>query len=196
MRKTAIRSIWCFFLCLLVLPARALPATAARDESAKQLKNKYYSLIQTVSVKHGVDADLVHHVIAAESNYDCWAVSEKGAMGLMQLMPETAKYYGVKNTFDPVQNIEGGVKYLKDLISLFNRQTKYVLAAYNAGQQAVKKFGGIPPYAETRNYIARIMSSYKRPFVKSGTQIYRFFDAEGKLILTNDPNFYLLHKGK
>ncbi len=196
MRTTAIRSIWCFCLCLLASLPRALPAAAARDESSKQFKSKYYSLIQTVSVKHGVDADLVRHVIAAESNYDCWAVSEKGAMGLMQLMPETAKYYGVKNTFDPVQNIEGGVKYLKDLISLFNRQTKYVLAAYNAGQQAVKKFGGIPPYTETRNYIARIMSSYKRPFVKSGTRIYRFFDAEGKLILTNDPNIYLLHKGK
>lgn len=196
MRKTHNRSIWSLILCLILLSAGTLPIAAAGDESTKVLKKKYSSLIQSVSVKHGVDADLVHYVIAAESNYNRWAVSEKGAMGMMQLMPETAKQYGVKNIFDPVQNIEGGVKYLKDLIALFNRQTKYVLAAYNAGQEAVKRFGGIPPYAETRNYIERIMLAYKRPFIKNGTQIYKFYDAEGRLILTNDPNLYLLHKGK
>jgi len=174
-----------------------LLATGLQGEamSVKELRVTYQPIVQSVASKYGVDAELVHSVIAAESNYNRWAVSEKGALGLMQLMPETAKQYGVKNTFDPAQNIEGGVKYLKDLMRLFNRKTKFVLAAYNAGQEAVKKFKGIPPYPETRNYILRVMASYNKPFIRNGTPIFKFYDETGKAILTNDP-YYLLKKGK
>jgi soluble lytic murein transglycosylase-like protein len=174
-----------------------LSGTALRGEvvSAKELKKTYQSIVQSIASRHGVDAELVHSVIAAESAYDRWAVSEKGALGLMQLMPDTAKQYGVKNTFDPAQNIEGGVKYLKDIMRLFNRQTKFVLAAYNAGQEAVRKFKGIPPYRETRNYILRVMASYNKPFIRNGTPIYKFYDETGRAVLTNDP-YYLLKKGK
>jgi len=174
-----------------------LLGTGLRGEvvSSKELKKTYQSIIQSIASRHGVDAELVHSVIAAESSYDRWAVSEKGALGLMQLMPETAKQYGVKNTFDAAQNIEGGVKYLKDLMQLFNRQTKFVLAAYNAGQEAVKKFKGIPPYPETRNYILRVMASYNKPFIRNGMPIYKFYDETGRAVLTNDP-YYLLKKGK
>jgi soluble lytic murein transglycosylase-like protein len=163
--------------------------------ASKELKKSYQSIIQSIALKHGVDAELVHSVIAAESNYDPWAVSPKGALGLMQLMPDTAKQYGVKNTFDPAQNIEGGVKYLKDLIRLFNSKTKFVLAAYNAGQEAVKKFKGIPPYQETRNYILRVMASYNKPFIRNGAPVFKYYDETGKAVLTNDP-YYLGKKAK
>jgi soluble lytic murein transglycosylase-like protein len=117
-------------------------------------------------------------------------------MGMMQLMPETAKVYGVKNVFDPPQHIQGGAKYLNDLIKLFNRNTGLVLAAYNAGQEAVKKYGGIPPYPETRNYIKTVMRSYQRATIKKKTIIYKFYDESGRLVLTNTPYFYSLREGK
>lgn len=115
----------------------------------------------------------------------------------MQLMPETARVYEVKNIYDPVQNIEGGVKYLKDLIKLYNSNTRLVLAAYNAGQEAVKKYGGIPPYPETKNYIKKVMNSYNKPFIgRHKTIIYTFYDENGKLILTNTPYIRSVDKKK
>ncbi len=108
-------------------------------------RRTYDPVVRKVAQKHGVEPNLIHAIIRAESNYDSFAVSEKGAMGLMQLMPATAKAYGVNNFCDPEENIEGGTKYLKDLIKLYGGKTNFVLAAYNAGQEAVKKYKGIPP---------------------------------------------------
>lgn len=168
-----------------------LCAAALFPASSADLKKLYDPIVQQVSRTHGVDAGLIHAVIRAESNYDSFALSEKGAMGLMQLMPETAAQYGVKNVFDPAQNIDGGTRYLKDLIALFNKETNLVLAAYNAGQEAVKKFGRtIPPYKETQDYIMRVRARYNQPVIRSG--IVKMYDASGKVVLTNDPEFFRL----
>jgi soluble lytic murein transglycosylase-like protein len=151
------------------------------------LRKLYSPIVKKVAEKHRIDQELVHVVIRAESNYDAFAISSAGAMGLMQLMPATARQYGVGNVFDPAQNIEGGVRYLKDLVRLYNGQTKLVLAAYNAGQDAVRKYKGIPPYPETKNYIAGIMKNYKKPTVSTKNPTYMVKDANGKTILVNDP---------
>jgi soluble lytic murein transglycosylase-like protein len=117
----------------------------------------YQDMIAEQSDLHGVDANLVHAVIQAESAYDPRAVSVKGAMGLMQLMPETAEKYGVLNAFNPAQNIRAGVAYLKSLLVKYNENVALALAAYNAGPGAVKKYGGtVPPYRETRKYVEKI----------------------------------------
>src|SRR5512134_1834140 len=144
-----IRRIFAAWLLLALAPA--LAAATASD-----LRKLYGPIVKQVAGKHRIDAELVHVVIRAESNYDPFAISSAGAMGLMQLMPATARQYGVMNVFDPAQNIEGGVRYLKDLVKLYNGRTNLVLAAYNAGQEAVRRYKGIPPYPETRSYIAGI----------------------------------------
>jgi hypothetical protein len=116
----------------------------------------YGELISAMSEAHGVDPMLVRALIQVESNYEARARSRKGAMGLMQLMPSTARVYNVRNPFDPRANIEAGIKHLKSLIDRYG--TELALAAYNAGEGAVAKFNGIPPYRETRNYVSRILS--------------------------------------
>ncbi len=105
---------------------------------------------------HGVSADLVKAVIQVESEFDQWAVSSKGAQGLMQLMPFTARRFGVSDSFDARQNIFGGVQYLRFLLDLFHGDVALALAGYNAGENAVLRFKGIPPFKETRNYVQRI----------------------------------------
>jgi soluble lytic murein transglycosylase-like protein len=155
------------------------------------LRQQYDPIIQACARQFNVPADLIHSIIRAESAYDSAAVSPKGAVGLMQIMPETATQYNVADRFDPADNIKGGVKYLKDLIKLFNGNTAKVLAAYNAGQEALKKFHGIPPYAETREYIRRVMASYPKPFITGGVPIRKFVDASGQHVFTNDPYYHL-----
>ena len=167
---------------LLLVLAPCLVAASAAD-----LRKIYSPIIKKVAGKYRIDPELVHVVIRAESNYDPFAISSAGAMGLMQLMPATARQYGVSNVFDPAQNIEGGVRYLKDLVRLYNGQTRLVLAAYNAGQEAVRKYKGIPPYPETKSYIAGIMKSYKKPKVSTKNPTFMVRDANGKPILVNDP---------
>jgi soluble lytic murein transglycosylase-like protein len=115
----------------------------------------YGELIDRMAGEQGVPIKLVRAVIQVESAYQPRARSRKGAMGLMQLMPETARQYGVANPYDPVANIEAGIKHLKSLLARF--PPALALAAYNAGDAAVERFGGVPPYAETRNYISRIL---------------------------------------
>ena len=117
----------------------------------------YGEIISAMSEAHGVDPLLVRALIQVESNYKPKAKSPRGAMGLMQLMPSTAKEYKVRNPFDPRANIEAGIKHLKSLLDRLG-STEMALAAYNAGEGAVAKFNGIPPYRETRNYVTRILA--------------------------------------
>ena len=117
--------------------------------------------IDVIARRHGVDPLLVRAVIRVESNFDPRAVSPKGAAGLMQLMPETAMRYGVDNRFDPAQNVDGGVRYLRDLMAMFDGNLSLALAAYNAGEGAVLKYGRrIPPYPETQQYVVWVRSFY------------------------------------
>jgi hypothetical protein len=140
------------------------PAPAAAQAPAPQplrlleAATPYSEIISAMSRAHGVDPILVSALIRVESNYRPRARSPKGAMGLMQLMPSTARLYKVRNPFDPKSNIEAGIKHLKSLIERFDDDMELVLAAYNAGEGAVKKFKGIPPYRETRTYVSRILS--------------------------------------
>jgi soluble lytic murein transglycosylase-like protein len=185
------RKIPALFLALLPIFFFFLLSLNAQAELNSN--KSYDGLIQTLSGKYGVDSSLVHSIIQAESNYNSRAVSPKGACGLMQLMPKTVKQYGVKDPFDPRENIEGGIKLLKDLIKAYDGNTELVLAAYNAGQEAIKKYGGIPPYSETRKYIKRVKTEYKKSSV-SRTKIYVFYDEKGKAVFTNDKNYYLKMK--
>jgi len=171
--------------------------TALLSASAADLKRLYDPIVQQVALTHRVDADLIHAIIRAESNYDNFALSEKGAMGLMQLMSETAVQYGVRNVFDPAQNIEGGTKYLKDLIKLYDGQTKLVLAAYNAGQEAVRKYGRqIPPFQETREYIDRVMAKYSKSTIRTTRAVVRVRTESGGILLTNDPEIVRKNSGE
>jgi soluble lytic murein transglycosylase-like protein len=121
----------------------------------------YQREISDAALREGIDAKLVEAVIAAESDFDPRALSKKGAQGLMQLMPDTADRFGVANVWDPQQNIDGGTAYLGWLIDQFNGDLDNVLAAYNAGEGAVTRHGGMPPYAETREYVDRVLSYYR-----------------------------------
>ena len=114
------------------------------------------SMIEEAARRYQVDPLLVHSVIQAESNYDPFAVSSKGARGLMQLMPGTARRFAVRNSFDPNANVDGGVRYLRYLLDLFGDEKQLALAAYNAGEGAVFKYNGIPPYPETAQYVSRV----------------------------------------
>ncbi|WP_231038599.1 lytic transglycosylase domain-containing protein [Pectinatus haikarae] len=118
-------------------------------------------MIQKAAVKYGVDAKLLSAVAETESNYNAEAVSSAGAVGVMQLMPNTASELGVTNPYDAQQNIEGGAKYLKELLNDFGGNVREAVAAYNAGPQAVKKYQGVPPYAETQNYVSHVLDLYQ-----------------------------------
>jgi soluble lytic murein transglycosylase-like protein len=118
-------------------------------------------LIDSIALKYQVEAPLVHSVIQAESNYNPVAVSRAGAQGIMQLIPSTARRFGVSNSFNVQQNIEGGVKYLRFLLDLYKDDYRKVIAAYNAGEGAVNRYGTIPPYTETLNYVVRVARNLK-----------------------------------
>lgn len=122
---------------------------------------EFESIINSCALEYGVDKSLVKAVIHAESGYNPTAVSSKGAKGLMQLMPKTAQDLKVSNSLDPAENIRGGVRYLKFLLNTFKGDETLALAAYNSGLNKVAKFGGIPPYGETRNYVAKVLSYRK-----------------------------------
>ena len=128
----------------------------------KAQNNDIEELIATFSEKYGVDSDFIKAIIKQESGFNAKATSKKGAMGLMQLMPKTAESLGVLDAYNPSQNIEGGVKYLKGLLDKFDNNHELALAAYNAGPTAFKKYGGIPPYKETQNYVKAIMGTYNK----------------------------------
>lgn len=141
------------------------PETAPNGGEATDALNEapasYRAIIERIATEQQVDARLVKAVIQVESAYKSRARSRKGAMGLMQLMPETARQYGVADPYDAPSNIEAGIKHLKSLLQRYT--PTLALAAYNAGEAAVQRFGGMPPYAETRDYVSRILQLVGRP---------------------------------
>jgi soluble lytic murein transglycosylase-like protein len=128
-----------------------------------ELIRRYSPLIDAASRNHGVEVALVHAVITAESGYNPSAVSRTGARGIMQLMPDTARRFGVQNIMDPTDNIQGGVKYLRELLIMFNGNKELAVAAYNAGENAVIRAGNrIPAYPETASYVPKVLGLYKK----------------------------------
>jgi soluble lytic murein transglycosylase-like protein len=121
----------------------------------------FSELIETVALKHGVDPKLVHAVVQAESNYDPRAKSNVGARGLMQVMPSTGRDFGIGNLYDPEKNLEAGVQYLKFLLERFPDSLSNVIAAYNAGPTTVRRYNGIPPYQETRQYVKKVLKNFR-----------------------------------
>ena len=135
---------------------------ANRSNPTDTSRSEINDLIEKYAEKNGLDSDFVKAVIKQESGFNPNATSSCGAMGLMQLMPSTAQGLGVKNAYDAEQNIMGGTKYLKGLMDRFDNNKSLALAAYNAGPNAVKKYGGIPPYMETQNYVKSVLSNYDK----------------------------------
>ena len=125
------------------------PELSAASSSSANINDA----VSRIAAEHSLPPQLIHSVIKVESNYNPYAVSAKGALGMMQLIPETARRFGVKNVFNPIENIQGGAKYLRYLLDLFDGSYPLALAAYNAGEAAVARYGGIPPYPETQNYV-------------------------------------------
>jgi soluble lytic murein transglycosylase-like protein len=131
--------------------------------SAPKVRKDIALLVQQWAPQYSIDPDLVLALIAVESNFNTTALSPKNAQGLMQLIPATAVRFGVKNAFNALDNLKGGLAYLRWLMAYFKGDVALVLAAYNAGEEAVERYRGIPPYRETRNYVKQITSVYKKP---------------------------------
>ena len=150
----------------------------------------YEDIIQHYASRHQVSEDLVKAMIQVESNYDPYAVSIKNCKGLMQLHPDTASRFGVKDVFNPEENIAGGIKYLSFLMDHFDQNLNFALAAYNSGENSVKRFNGIPPYPETINYVKKVrslagMEEEQAPPRSRPVIINRVLDSSGNITLTN-----------
>lgn len=147
--------------------------------------------IREISMRHGVDPRLVESVIRAESAFNPTAVSRTGARGLMQLMPQTAAMLGVRDSFDPRQNIEGGVRHLRYLLDRYPGNVSLAVAAYNAGEGAVDSHRGIPPFAETQQYVQRVLGgsavSYSRTVGPLPKSVYRYSGSDGTVTYSNLP---------
>ncbi|MBI1898168.1 MAG: lytic transglycosylase domain-containing protein [Acidobacteria bacterium] len=192
----------------IVVPARVVSSVAAEQSGAQAGSNALVAegaigeVVEQTARKYDLDPLLVHSVIQVESNYNPYAISHKGAEGLMQLIPGTARRFGVRNSFDIRQNIEGGVRYLKYLSGLFPNDLRLALAAYNAGEAAVTKYGNsIPPYPETEQYVYKVGKRYgsltrasgpartttpaepAKPAAPEHRPVLSYLDAEGRLHL-------------
>ena len=181
-----------------VLVEKSKPEPAEKCKSGKKLvlNTDYNSYVQKSARKYEIEPELIHAVIRTESNGNQRAVSKKGAMGLMQLMPSTASDMNVGNPFNPEENIEGGTRYLRYLIEKFNGNLTLAIAAYNSGPKTVERYGNVPPISETRQYVDRVLALYngKRQYALSGpvenvqvTQapIYKIVLEDGTILFTN-----------
>jgi len=173
-------------------------AKAAPGGSATQSQGlrPFAHLIRTAAERYGVDVRLVEAMVQTESAGNPTAVSPKGARGLMQLMPERAALLGVRNSFDPSQNVDGGVRHMRDLLQGFGGDVTLALAAYNAGEAAVRSYRGVPPFAETREYVRRVRALYDgagpgspKPadLVTTPQRVYRAVAEDGTITFTNLP---------
>jgi soluble lytic murein transglycosylase-like protein len=144
-------------------PAAAAPNEPRPNEPRPNVRRRYGTVVSDVATRYGVEAALLHAVISVESGYNPRAVSHRGAAGLMQLMPQTAQRFGVADVFDPAENVRAGALYLAELLKLFDNDLRLALAAYNAGEAAVLKYGRrIPPYRETVAYVPRVLEFYRK----------------------------------
>lgn len=171
----------------------ALAASAMLGVAAQVNREKIEQMLREVSARYHVDPALIRAVVETESNWNSSAVSRKGALGLMQLVPGTAQQLGVNNAFDPKQNLDGGVRYLQMLLERYNGDLDKALAAYNAGPGAVDRAGGVPRYRETRAYVQKVTDSYFRPgsgrlphALDARHPIYRMVEADGRVVFTNE----------
>ncbi len=172
----------------------AQPGFAPTDQLS--IQSKIDSIVNRVSSRYQVDPKLIHAMIRVESDYDPTAISSKGAMGLMQLIPSTAQRFGVRNPFDPKENIQGGVTYLRYLLNLFGGNLPLSLAAYNAGEETVIRSGGIPEIPETENYVREVTHLYDSkntgasalasPEAGRLEPIVSYVDSEGVVHFTNE----------
>lgn len=160
--------------------------------SSTRVPALYSSKISTLSLKYKLREDLIVAVARAESGFNPFAKSKKGAIGIMQLMKSTAIQYGVTNRYDVDQNLDAGIRHLKYLYKKYNQNLPIVLAAYNAGESAVKKYNGVPPYKETRNYIKKVKKfmglPYSGTYTSSGkTTIFKYETRDGRIVLSDSP---------
>lgn len=167
---------------------RNIPETNAPQKVRSDHKTTYDRIIINKSNKYGLEPSLIRAVITAESNWDPQAVSKKGAVGLMQLMPSTAKEMKL-DPFSPEENIEGGTRYLRYLLDRFKGRLDIALAAYNAGPEVVERSGGIPLIAETRKYVRKVLSN-SNIRTRGSSQIHKLFLKDGSVLYTNTPSFY------
>lgn len=174
------------------------PVTAPRELASSGTSTDWKDdrldrIVREAAERHNVDPALVKAVITTESGWNPQAVSRKGAVGLMQLIPQTAQRFGVNNSFDPAQNVEGGTSYLRSLLDRYNGDLSKSLAAYNAGERAVDLSGGIPDYRETRSYVQKVTANYFRPGSGRDPQLWspprkpvrQETEANGRVVFTN-----------
>jgi hypothetical protein len=162
-------------------PRRA-PETKQSNRVVHVQAHPYRTEVEQLARRHGLSPHLVSALMAVESDFDPTAISPKGAQGLMQLMPLIAQYYRVYNPLNPQQNIEGGIRYLSDLLQLFDNQLPLAIAAYNGGEGLVRKHGGVPPMLES--YVNKVLTLYEQT---RGTQIHRYITPSGVVLFSNVP---------
>lgn len=179
------------------LSASNLPevrANSSANETLGGTDGKLDRIVREAAERHHMDPALVKAVIGTESAWNSQAVSRKGAVGLMQLIPGTAQRFGVGNPFDPAQNIEGGTTYLKSLLDRYDNNLSLTLAAYNAGEGAVDRSGGVPKYPETQKYVQKVQDAYFRPgsgrnsslWSPPKVQVRKDVDSNGRVVFTNE----------
>ncbi len=181
-----------------MIPVETLPHK--EEDKAKSIvmsksahkKDNIEDFIKSLGRQYHIDPDLIKAVIKVESNFDRFATSHKGAKGLMQLMPQTAQFFGVFDVYNPYQNIEGGVKFLRAQLNEFDEDIRLALAAYNAGPKKVKRYKGIPPFPETKRFIEKVLRFYNYfkkggDIIAPGKIIYAFKDKKGNFIITDIP---------
>ncbi|MGD0962781.1 MAG: lytic transglycosylase domain-containing protein [Candidatus Acidiferrales bacterium] len=172
----------------------SVPADGLVAASPKVTDSRLDRIVQEAAQRHRLDPALIKAVISTESGWNTRAISQRGAVGLMQLIPATAQRFGVGNPFDPAQNVEGGTTYLKALLDRYNGDLPKSLAAYNAGEHAVDLSGGVPAYRETQRYVQKVTNAYFRPdssrtstlWSPQGPTLRQEVDAYGRVVFTNE----------